>query len=564
MKKMVVAVCVLFVGAYLFAGGRQSGGTGTTAGSDGLTPIKMWGADQERTWGGTIYKLSDLVSGKARSRYWDKLNEELAKLGIKFDMTLIARDQMATAFQTFLASGQYANYDWVAPIGVPDDLRLNLVEQGRLMAINKAIDQYSNGDAKNYYSNDPAGALYINLERLEDGNVYWLSQNAFGDPDYPSPRVSSIRKDWLDKLGLTVPTTLDEFYNVIKAFRDRDVNGNGIKDEVISVATGIGNGIPQWFGLGNGIVAAVDGRAQSPWYQPGMRDYLVFMNKLYREGLLLMSSGEGGDWEANRVGMCEAYAMDQYMNEANVAVPAGAAKPLLVPFVIQARPDIKAQVVSESLGTTIWWSSFMITIPANNKNVANTMKLLDYTTTEDYWLLVNHGIEGYSFTRTADNAYTAFRGTEGVDPLISASEVQFLWRGWQAILPFTPASTASGWRVPQNLGYEPLAKILNDQGVDGEARRQFFNDYWGKKWPFLPLGGSVLAFPTKAQIERSTAIITDLQTYSDELAAAIIMGEKGVDDASWNTYMADLRRLGLDEYISIFQARMDRAKAGNP
>jgi hypothetical protein len=205
----------------------------------------------------------------------------------------------------------------------------------------------------------------------------------------------------------------------------------------------------------------------------------------------------------------------------------------------------------------------MITIPANNKNIANTMKFLDYTTTEDYWLLVNYGIEGYSFTRTADNTYTAFRGAEGVDPLMSAGEIQFLWRAWQAILPSATASTASGYRFPKDLGLEPLAKSFNDQGVDGEPIIQFFTDYWAKKWPFLPLQGSVLAFPTKAQIERSSAIITDLQTYSDELAAAIIMGEKGVDDTSWNTYMADLRRLGLDEYISIFQARMDRAK-GNP
>jgi hypothetical protein len=284
------------------------------------------------------------------------------------------------------------------------------------------------------------------------------------------------------------------------------------------------------------------------------------MNKLYKEGLLLMSSGEGGDWEANRVGMYQDYGGEAYRQEVNVVVPAGAAKPLLVPFVIQPRPDIKAQVVSEGVGTTVWWNSYMITIPANNKNIANTMKFLDYTTTEDYWLLVNYGIEGYSFTRTADNTYTSFRGSEGVDSLADPFQVPFLWRAWQAILPSATASAASGWRIPKNLGYEPLAKILNDQGVDGESRRQFFNDYYGKKWPFQPLQGSVLAFPTKAQIQRSAAIITDLQTYSDELATAIVMGEKGVDDASWNAYIADLKRLGLDEYISIFQARMDRAR----
>jgi hypothetical protein len=291
-----------------------------------------------------------------------------------------------------------------------------------------------------------------------------------------------------------------------------------------------------------------------------MKDYLTFMNRLYREGLLLMSAREGGDWEANRVGVMEDYAHEAYFRESSVSVPAGAAKPLLVPVVIQANPNIKAQVMSENVGASLWLSSYMITIPANNKNIANTIKFLDYATTEDYWLLTTHGIEGYSFTRTADNTYTFFNGTEGVDSLMNAPEIQFLWRAWQAILPSATVSRESGWRMPKDLGYEPIAKVLNDAGVDGESRRAFFNDYWAKKWPFLPQQGSVLAFPTKAQIQREAAIITDLKTYSDELAAAIIMGEKGVDNASWNTYLADLKRLGLDEYISIFQARMDRAK----
>lgn len=42
----------------------------------------------------------------------------------------------------------------------------------------------------------------------------------------------NINKVWLDKLGLEVPTTLDEFEQCLIAFRDRDPNGNGIKDEI--------------------------------------------------------------------------------------------------------------------------------------------------------------------------------------------------------------------------------------------------------------------------------------------------------------------------------------------
>ena len=41
----------------------------------------------------------------------------------------------------------------------------------------------------------------------------------------------TIRQDWLDKLGLSMPTTVDEWYNVLKAFR-ADPNGNGKADEI--------------------------------------------------------------------------------------------------------------------------------------------------------------------------------------------------------------------------------------------------------------------------------------------------------------------------------------------
>lgn len=64
----------------------------------------------------------------------------------------------------------------------------------------------------------------------------------YGDGIYSLPRIVgyrprtyctlSINKVWLDKLGLEVPTTLDELEQVLVAFRDGDPNGNGVKDEI--------------------------------------------------------------------------------------------------------------------------------------------------------------------------------------------------------------------------------------------------------------------------------------------------------------------------------------------
>src|SRR5690606_27502124 len=50
--------------------------------------------------------------------------------------------------------------------------------------------------------------------------------------DTISGQVLYIRKDWLDKLGLEIPTTSNELLDVMRAFRDSDMNGNGKADEI--------------------------------------------------------------------------------------------------------------------------------------------------------------------------------------------------------------------------------------------------------------------------------------------------------------------------------------------
>ena len=67
----------------------------------------------------------------------------------------------------------------------------------------------------------------------------------------------------------------------------------------------------------------------------------------------------------------------------------------------------------------------------------------------------------------------------------------------------------------------------------------------------------VYAVPTVEEANRIAELSTDLNTYSEELLTKLIMGEQSLDD--WDTYMQDLKDLGLDELISINQGRYDRA-----
>ena len=63
-----------------------------------------------------------------------------------------------------------------------------------------------------------------------DGHIDGLPQRMPLRPT--SNDTLGINKTWLDKLGLEVTETLDDFYDVCMAFKTQDPNGNGIADEI--------------------------------------------------------------------------------------------------------------------------------------------------------------------------------------------------------------------------------------------------------------------------------------------------------------------------------------------
>jgi putative aldouronate transport system substrate-binding protein len=112
---------------------------------------------------------------------------------------------------------------------------LDLVELGLVAPVEDLMPLMPER-VKTHYS-DP---LLINLVTF-DGHQYGLPE----PPPLPRREGLVIRKDWLDKLNLEVPTTPEELLAVAKAFTEQDPDGNGKKDTY-----GIG-GFINGEGLGN-------------------------------------------------------------------------------------------------------------------------------------------------------------------------------------------------------------------------------------------------------------------------------------------------------------------------
>lgn len=114
----------------------------------------------------------------------------------------------------------------------------------------------------------------------------------------PRPRPTDgggftyLRKDWLDKLKLDVPTTTDELYEVLKAFVEQDPDGNGKKDTIGYIGFVDQNGMANFgqlqnsFTKVNGDWKLIDGKLVNVNLLPEVRESLVWLNRAYVEKLI--------------------------------------------------------------------------------------------------------------------------------------------------------------------------------------------------------------------------------------------------------------------------------------
>lgn len=105
-----------------------------------------------------------------------------------------------------------------------------------------------------------------------------------------------IRKDWLDKLNLEIPTTMDELYDVMLAFKNEDPDGNG-QDDTIGMTLhndflngpGMGDAVAVFNGFGsypNIWVENGNGSLEYGSTMEGAKDALQWLNNAYNDGLI--------------------------------------------------------------------------------------------------------------------------------------------------------------------------------------------------------------------------------------------------------------------------------------
>ena len=188
---------------------------------------------------------------------------------IKMEWSVIPRSEEVDKLNILMASGEAADICFTYTEGVIT----NFVQQGGLVELTVLINEHGQ-NLKAYLG-----------EKL-------LSYGMFEGGQYavPAKRVvlatqgMFIREDWLEKLGLSMPKTKEEFYNALVAFRDQNPGG---AEKVIPYAMGYDMTAHNMLRLS--FIKNLDEKtlATTPdvmW--DGYEDYVLFLNKLYNEGLI--------------------------------------------------------------------------------------------------------------------------------------------------------------------------------------------------------------------------------------------------------------------------------------
>jgi len=345
-------------------------------------------------------------------------------------------------------------------------------------------------------------------------------------------------KPWLEAIGHPAPPEkIDDFVAVLKAFRDKDPNGNGKKDEIpMTPAAGSGyiNILSNMFGfqysITNEYLVDKNGKVYTAYTDPRMKEYLTFVNMLYTEGLLDKAFSTDSWTQTlekvgnDRVGLITCWAT--FCGTYTSAHPKGT-KDASAPLFFNGPPiegphGDKYFVRREIAGG----EQMVITKDCKIPDVA--MRWIDFIRNSDEALkLQNYGIEGQT--------YKMENGKVVPTPPAGKTFAEALQDVGGSQPPFSHLQWAPGWEMRY-----PAWAIANDKS---------YAKYY--KVPDFP---AIAA--TKEELDVLNKLSTDLNTYRAEMLAKFMTGAEPI--SKFDDYVAQMKKLGQEEILKVRQQQYER------
>lgn len=529
---IILTVCLLVAFPVMAMGGSESGSSAAAAeatptlNADGSFHLPI--VDKPTTF--SIFLNFNNMPFDPEWAVWKEIEK---KTNIRLENVISQSNSNETeAFNLMLSSGNLA--DVIGYVSAADLEKLG--RDGGLIPLNDLIDQYA-PHIKALFESD---ARFKQFATSTDGNIYFIPKNQ----TVKTCEFWWIRKDWLDKLGLEVPTTVDELYTVLTAFRNEDPNGNGIKDEIplfdragwkmpdeylylwdSSTQFYVRDGVVEFEPMEENYKTAVTNLVK--WYQEGLIDPEIFTRGTKSRDILFASDLGGctHDWVSTA----------DYNTKLQSEVPG-------FELIAIAPPADQNGVVKERTERFpgVGWG-----ISSSCKDPVTVIKFFDYLFTEEGSAYMNWGIEGESYYVGDDGEKHFF------DEILNSDQ--------------TPTgylrSIGSIYRVGMNQdgGYE--FATMNEYGLAAVELYDSHPEWYDSAQPPYADGKLDLKlFPEdESQYKR---IMNSIEPYVDEKLQSWILGTSSFE-ADYDSFIAELKKRGIDEAQQIIQRAYDAYAASS-
>lgn len=477
-----------------------------------------FGMVTSNAWNDRFESFTDLPLGKALQ----------VQTGIEIEMIHVENN---TAMSLLLASGN-----------LPDILLFNFQMHytgGEAKAIDDGViyplsEEFLAENAPDYLKVLQSNEAYMKGSTTPNKDIYGFTF-IVGDEVLKTGYGLTVRDDWCKELGIELPETPEEFHNMLVAFRDQ----KGVKSP-LSISSGnmselLDRGIiTSPFGLVTRDIYVDNKQVEIGFAKNEYKDVLEYLNKLYEEGLL----------DANFSTLDSATVTSNILSGQS-GVASGALNGGLGTW-LQTNKDVENyslagihNLVSNRgdkalyghYNTDVVGGTAVITSSCKNKELA--ARFLNYGYTEAGHTLYNFGVEGESFDMV-DNYPTysdyIMNNPEGLSKQKAMSEY---------LLAFNNGPFVQDKRYLEQYADLPQQKEAMEIWMDNDAAVY--------KLPRISIDADTIS-------EYST-LLSDLQTYRDEMTIKFIRGTESLDN--FDKYLQTLESMGVSRIKEIVQDAVD-------
>lgn len=366
------------------------------------------------------------------------------------------------------------------------------------------------------------------------GQIYSLPCfNTRGNPD--TGTRAFINTQWLENLGLEMPTTLSELHDVLVAFRDRDPDGDGVNNTIPFSA--VGWNFVELFKHAYGYVSdfdVKDGKISYFPLTPEYVDYYDTLNRFYTENLIDHEFYTQSDDQFKAKAQAMKVGMFVY-SSIDIAVGDDEEKWSQYEAFMPVKADENTEA-TWSLLDGVYPHAAILT--KANQHVEESLKFLDFLYTDTGTTMLRNGPEKGKWSGEGGWYYNE-NGEVEIEPSPEFTN------SWEYINAVTPAINILPCWMPSATMEKGKGTPKDDYLTEQLARYEDVGRY------ILPE-----VMYTEEEAARINEIWPYLEAYVGGQVGNLIIGVKAVEEIP--AMQEQMRKIGAEELLQIRQAAYDR------